>query len=56
MLGKELPLHARNRGACSACEKNCLTRGKETHLHSERAIVVPHVGGGIQSGNRATSL
>ena len=56
MLGKEHPLHTRNREACSASEKKYLKRRKESHVRSERATVVPHVGGGIQSRNRATSL
>jgi len=56
MLGKELSLQTCNRGAGSASEKNSLKRGKESHLRLERATVVPHVGGGIQSENCATSL
>ena len=56
MLGKELALQTLNRGPCSASKKNCLKRGKASHLRSERATVVPHVGGGIHSQNRATSL
>jgi len=48
MLGKGCPLHTQNRGACSASEKKCLKHRKESHLRSKRAIVFPHVGGGIQ--------
>jgi len=54
MLGKELPLHTRKRGVRLASEKSFLKLGKESHLPSERATVVPHVGGGIQSRNRAS--
>jgi len=56
MLGKELSLHTQNRGACSASDENCLKHVKESYLRSERATVVSHVGGGILSRNRATSL
>jgi len=56
MLGKELPLHTQNRGASCASEKNSLKCAKESHVHSERATVVPHIGGGIQSRNGANLL
>jgi len=56
MLRKGLSLHTQNRGACSASEKNCLKRRKESHLPSERATIVPYVRGRIQSRNRATLL
>ena len=49
MLRKELALHTQNRGACSASQKNGHKWGKESHLRSERATVVPHSGGGIRS-------
>jgi len=54
MLEKELPLHTRKRGVHLDSEKSFLKHGKESHLPSERATVVPHVGGGIQSPNCAS--